>query len=198
MIGQVALDITRYLAIVLGVSAAVASLGIGGRYARRALEVGWRQLWRDIQSLNLATLLPVHVAIVSVVMAGFLLGNAFELTLRLGEPLTWRLLYLPLNFLAVLSITLVGLFVRNKGQRIVAEGTTLRDRAEAAQQTAWDKQERRRSELDARRERQDLRDETQDWRAEQEEKRERVQDVREVEQNVREETQNERERDGFP
>lgn len=128
---QIAVEITRYFAFVAGVAGAMAAITIGQRYARSAMRVGVRQMWRDLKSLHLETLLPIHVAIVSFVMAGLLLGTCFETVARLGSPPTWRLaLYLPLNFLAVLSITLVGLFVKNKGQRVAVLHGKHRDRAE--------------------------------------------------------------------
>lgn len=129
---NVFVEAVRLTAITGGLFAAFFSLVISVRYAKQALQVGTRQLFRDIVSLRHDSLLPVHVAVVSFVFAGFLLGDCVELAFRFGEPASWRLVYLPLNLLAIFSIVLVTIFVQNKGERVVPRGrpAQLKDRAD--------------------------------------------------------------------
>ena len=108
------------------------ALSVGQNYFRQALQVGVRQVWSDLKNLRGTTLLPVHVAMVSFVLAALMVGNSVELGLRFGLPPSWRLVYLPINILAMFAIFLVTIFVRNKGSRL-AQGDPVEflDRADS-------------------------------------------------------------------
>ena len=125
-------DSLRFFSLIMAGVVVIGGSTVGIRYARIAVSAGGvKQMWKDLMTLNLNALLPIHVAIVSFVMVAYAIGNSIEVGERFGEPPTWRLIYFPLNFLGAFTILLVSLFVRNKGARVEPVDETLTDRAES-------------------------------------------------------------------
>lgn len=186
------LDLLRYTVVVVGAIAAISALRIAGEYGRLALRHGPKALWHDLTSLNLPRLLPIHVTVVSFCMAGYLVGASIDVASVFGGPPSWRLVYLPLNTLTAIAITMVSLFIRNRGKRVVEdEEKGLRDRTDSAETLAHLEEQRLRSVgQDLRQAKQDDRDVHQEEREAGADKREGVQDQRETAQQGREEAQN--------
>lgn len=191
---MIVLEVARYFALVVGLLALVASLKISGTYAKIALSHGPRAMWRDLRSLKLPRLLPVHVAVISFCMAGYLAGVCIEIVVRFGEPLSWRLLYLPLNVFTGIAIGIVTIFVQNRGPRVVPdEDRGLLDRTDSQETLKHLEEQRLRTQgADLRQQNQDQRDVHQDERGSEQDERTLTQDTRDRDQQAREQSQNER------
>jgi len=183
----ITITLARYFAIVFGFAVVVMSSRIGLQYLRTAASHGVKVMWRDLRTLNLNSLLPIHVATVCFVTAGYAAANSYELFLRFDDPLSWRLVYLPLNLLGAVSILLVTLFVRNKGERVVSTEQEPVDRTEVERRATL-----RRDGQDERTHRQDVRDDIQEAREVAQSTITDTQETREVAQMERETSQNKR------